>query len=169
MNFRELCEARHSVRAYRPDSIPTEKLEYIKDCVRNAPSAVNKQPWLFRLITSEENRKKLQACYDREWFTEAPAYILVCKNEAEAWTRRYDNRNHADIDIAIAVEHLCLAAAEQGLGTCWVCNFRVQLCKELMELPEGIEPCVIIPIGFPATTEPAPKNRKPMEEIWTED
>ena len=169
MNFKELCEARYSVRAYKPDSIPADKLEYIKDCVRNAPSAVNKQPWLFRLITSEENRKKLQACYDREWFAEAPAYILVCKNEVEAWTRRYDNKNHADIDIAIAVEHLCLAATEQGLGTCWVCNFRVQLCKELMELPEGIEPCVIVPIGFPRTEEPAPKNRKPMEDIWTAD
>ena len=54
-----------------------------------------------------------------------------------------------DIDVAIAIEHLCLAAAEQGLGTCWVCNFRVQLCQELFKLPEEWYPAAIIPIGYP--------------------
>lgn len=166
MNLKELCEARYSVRAYKPDAVPAEKLEYVKECTRLAPSAVNRQPWRFRLITSPEERALLQQCYDRDWFREAPAYILACKNTEEAWTRRYDGLNHADIDIAIAVEHLCLAAAEQGLGTCWVCNFRVQLCKELFRLPEQLEPSVIIPIGYPATDEIPEKTRKPMADIW---
>lgn len=169
MNFKDLCLARYSVRAYKPDDVPADKLEYVKECTRLAPSAVNRQPWLFRFITSDEERAQLQQCYDREWFAQAPAYVLACKNTEEAWTRRYDGLNHADIDIAIAVEHLCLAAAEQGLGTCWVCNFRVQLCKELFALPEHVEPSVIVPIGFPATDEVPEKARKPMADIWQND
>ena len=115
MDFKSLCEARYSVRAYKPDTIPAEKLEYVKECTRLAPSAVNKQPWKFFLFTREEDRRLMQQCYDREWFREAPAYVLACENHDEAWTRRYDEKNHADIDLAIAIEHLCPAAAEQGL------------------------------------------------------
>lgn len=168
MNFKELCQARYSVRAYRPDAIPAEKLEYIKECTRLAPSAVNRQPWKFILCTSAEDRARLQQCYDREWFREAPAYILVCENHAETWTRRYDDKNHANIDVAIAIEHLCLAATEQGLGTCWVCNFRVQLCRELFSLPAEWEPAAIIPIGYPASADIPEKSRKPMTDIWVE-
>ena len=53
MTFKELCEARYSVRQYTGEPIPSEKLEYIKQCARLAPSAVNKQPWKLRFITSE--------------------------------------------------------------------------------------------------------------------
>lgn len=166
MNFKELCQARHSVRAFKPDAIPAEKMEYIKECVRLSPSAVNKQPWKFFIVSDEENRRRLQQCYDREWFCQAPVYILVCTHATEAWTRRYDEKNHADIDNAIAVEHLCLAATEQGLGTCWVCNFRVQLCRELFNLSEELYPFAIIPIGFPATPDIPIKTRKPSTEIW---
>ncbi len=166
MDFKSLCQARYSVRAYKPDAIPAEKLEYIKECTRLAPSAVNRQPWKFTLFTAEEDRARLQQCYDREWFREAPAYVLACENRGEAWTRRYDEKNHADIDLAIAIEHLCLAAAEQGLGTCWVCNFRVQLCQELFHIPEEWYPVAIIPIGYPASPDVPEKTRKPMEEIW---
>lgn len=137
MDFKEICKARYSVRAYKPDAIPAETMEYIKECTRLAPSAVNKQPWKFILFTGEDDRARMQQCYDKEWFREAPAYILVCENHGAAWTRRYDEKNHADIDVAIAIEHLCLAAAEQGLGTCWVCNFRVQLCQEFSNCPKS--------------------------------
>ena len=139
--------------------IPAETMEYIKECTRLAPSAVNKQPWKFILFTGEDDRARMQQCYDKEWFREAPAYILVCENHGAAWTRRYDEKNHADIDVAIAIEHLCLAAAEQGLGTCWVCNFRVQLCQEF-KLPEEWYPAAIIPIGYPATPDIPEKTRK---------
>ena len=168
MNFKELCQMRYSVRAYKPDAIPAEKMEYIKEWARLAPSAVNKQPWHFITFTNEEDRQRLQQCYDREWFKEAPAYILVCENQGEAWTRRYDGKNHADIDAAIAIEHICLAAAEQGLGTCWVCNFRVQLCQELFQIPEHLYPVAIIPIGFPADDVIPEKTRKEISEIWEE-
>lgn len=102
MDFKDLCHARYSVRAFKPDAIPAEKMEYIKECTRLATSAVNRQPWKFILFTGEDDRARLQQCYDKEWFREAPAYILVCENHGAAWTRRYDEKNHADIDVAIA-------------------------------------------------------------------
>ena len=166
MDFKKLCHARYSVRAYKPDAIPAEKMEYIKECTRLAPSAVNKQPWKFFLFTREEDRSRMQQCYDRDWFREAPAYVLACACLPEAWTRREDGKSHADIDLAIAIEHLCLAAAEQGLGTCWVCNFHVKRCRELFRLPDGLCPVAIIPIGYPATPEIPEKKRKPMADIW---
>ena len=82
----------------------------------------------------------------------------------EEWVRA-DGKHHGDIDIAIAVEHLCLAATEQELGTCWVCNFDASLCKELFAMPENEEPCVIIPIGYPAD-ERKEKKRKEMDDIF---
>lgn len=165
MNFKELCQARFSCRAFEQREIETEKQEYIKECVRLAPSAVNRQPWLFYWITDEPRLQAVKTSYHRDWINDVPAIILCCKNEAEAWTRRYDAHNHADIDIAIAIEHLCLAATEQGLATCWVCNFDINQLKGLFEFPEGYEPVALIPIGYAAAEDPG-KNRKDTEDIW---
>lgn len=88
MDFKELCEKRFSVRAYSGEPIPADKMSYIQECVRLAPSACNKQPWLFLAVKSEEAKKKLHACYDREWFAEAPLYIVACDRKSQAWTRR---------------------------------------------------------------------------------
>lgn len=165
MDFKELCERRFSCRSFLPREIEPEKEAYIKECVRLAPSAVNRQPWLFYWITDPERLKAVKASYHRDWINDVPALVLCCKDESEAWTRRYDAHNHADVDIAIAVEHLCLAAAEQGLGTCWVCNFDINQLKELFDFPQGYEPAVIVPIGYAAAEDPG-KVRKSCEEIW---
>ena len=165
MNFKELCQARFSCRAFEQREIETEKQEYIKECVRLAPSAVNRQPWLFYWITDEPRLQAVKTSYHRDWINDVPAIILCCTNEAEAWTRRYDTHNHADIDIAIAIEHLCLAATEHGLATCWVCNFDINQLKGLFEFPEGYEPVALIPIGYAAAEDPG-KNRKDTEDIW---
>ena len=165
MTFKELCEARYSCRAYQDKPIEAEKIEYIKECVRLAPSACNRQPWKFVFVTDAEQLEVLRACYGRDWFQTAPAVVVCCQDRINAWTRRFDNHNHADVDIAIATEHLCLAATEQGLGNCWVCNFDIERLRETFPLPEGYEPSVLVPLGYPADEAPA-KVRKPGEEIF---
>lgn len=115
-------------------------------------------------VTDEAVLKALYSCYKREWLATAPCIIVACVDHNESWHRRADNKDHADIDIAIAVEHLCLAAAEQGLGTCWVCNFDAPQCSEVLGLPENLEPAVLIPVGY-AEDEPTEKKRKPLNEI----
>ena len=163
MELLELIKRRFSCRNYQPTSIEKEKLDSIMECVRFAPSAVNKQPWMFRIISSEEDRKKICQCYNREWFATAPVVIIASTLHDEEWGRS-DDKHHGDIDIAIAVEHLCLAATEQGLGTCWVCNFDAELCKKSFGLGDNEEAAVLIPIGYPAD-EPKEKKRKGICEI----
>lgn len=168
MTFKELCEARYSVRAYKDEAIPAEKLEYIKECARLAPSAVNKQPWRLMMITSEDGLSKVCAAYNREWLRTAKAVIMVVAKKDEAWVRAADGKYHGDIDAAIITEHICLAAAEQGLGTCWVCNFDAALCHKEFSLSETEEAVVLIPIGIPAD-ERTQKKRKDIADIWSQE
>ena len=163
MNFLDLVKQRYSSRSYQAKSVEQEKVDYVMECVRFAPSAVNKQPWRFRVISGDGDKEKLHQCYNREWFTSAPMYVIASILHDEEWVRS-DGKHHGDIDIAIAVEHLCLAATEQGLATCWVCNFDADLCRQQFSLAANEEPAVLIPLGY-AADAPKEKTRKTTEEI----
>lgn len=168
MTLLELIQARQSIRQYASTPVETEKLEYLLEAMRLAPSAVNFQPWYFVVVREPEGCNRIRECYPREWFATAPVYIIVCTDHTQSWKRSSDNKDHADIDGAIATEHLCLAATEQGLGTCWVCNFDVPRCKEHFHIPETIEPIALVPVGYPAAPaifDGTEKKRKPMHEI----
>lgn len=90
MNILELSEKRFSARKYTAEPVAQSDLDYIMECVRLAPSAVNKQPWKFVIVRSEEAKQKLWRAYDREWFRTAPLYIVCMKNNNACWTRAYD-------------------------------------------------------------------------------
>lgn len=98
MNILELSEKRFSARKYTAEPVAQSDLEYIMECVRLAPSAVNKQPWKFVIVRSEEAKQKLWRAYDREWFRTAPLYIVCMKNNNACWTRSYDDKKHGDVD-----------------------------------------------------------------------
>ena len=164
MDFLELVKKRRSIRQFDHKDVEPEKLDYIMECARLAPSAVNYQPWLFFIVKSDNQKLKLQKSYSRQWFEQAPLYIVACADKSKSWKRSFDSKDHADIDLAIAVEHICLAATEQGLGTCWVCNFDPQICSEALELPENIYPVAIMPLGY-YSMQIGTQIRKPMEEI----
>ena len=168
-NFLNLCSKRRSVRSFLPNLPTTESIQYIMECVRLAPSAVNFQPWHFRYITQPEKLDLLKECYPREWFGSAPACFIAYRNSEEEWVRRLDNKAHGDIDLAISIEHLCLAAAEQGLGTCWVCNFNIHKIQELFPTKDELSPIALIPIGYPAdqNEDSCEKKRKKLEEIFS--
>ena len=166
-NLLELIETRYSARSYSDMVVEQEKIDYILECARLAPSAVNFQPWKFIIVESEEKRTALHAGYAQEWFQQAPLYIVVCGDKSQSWTRKKDSHDHADIDAAIAAEHICLAATEVGLGSCWVCNFRPAIVSEVLGIDgETVYPVAIIPIGY-ATDTPTLKKRKALDEILT--
>lgn len=123
MDFLKLASERHSVRNFLPEPPSREKIERILEAARLAPSAVNLQPWHFFICESDEAKNAIRRCYQRDWFQTAPIYIIVCADPEVAWHRPEDGKIHSDIDAAIAAEHICLAAAAEGLGTCWVCRF----------------------------------------------
>ena len=164
MEFDKLIRQRFSVRSYTNRKVEKDVILQILEAARMAPSAVNFQPWHFIVISEPGNLHDFQEVYPRTWFREAPICIVVCADHSKSWKRRSDGKDFADIDIAIAVDHLILKATELGLGTCWVCNFDVALTRQKLQLPENIEPLVIIPLGY--TTAEAPvKTRKPLSEL----
>ena len=163
MNFLELVSGRCSVRAYEPRPVEKEKIEYILECARMAPSACNKQPWKLYVISGEK-KKAFDKVYDKEWFAQAPVAIVVCADHDISWKRPADGKDHADVDTSIIFDHLLLAAYEQGLSTCWICNFDVPLCRELLQLPDNMEPVSMTPLGY-GLGATRPKSRKAKEEI----
>ena len=168
MNIKELSQKRFSARKYTAEPVSREDIDYIMERVRMAPSAVNRQPWKFIIVSSEEARQKLWHTYEREWFRTAPLYIVCMKDNSECWTRPCDNKPHGDIDVAIATEHLCLAATERGLGTCWVCNFDTAAMHDMFPY-DHLEAVAIIPVGHIADDCPhTEKRRKAMEDIVEE-
>jgi nitroreductase len=165
MKFLELAQRRYSVRNYLSKPVEKEKLEYVLESARIAPSAVNFQPWQFIVLTEDKPLKEIMKVYVREWFKSIPACIVVLGDHNLGWRRSSDGKDHTDIDVSIAITHITLAATEVGLGTCWVCNFDVNKCIEQFNLPDNLEPIALIPIGYPENEDIPDKKRKSAEEI----
>jgi nitroreductase len=171
MNFLDLAKSRFSVRKYKLIPVPEEDLNYILEAGRIAPSAVNYQPWQFLVLGEKESLEKIHQTYSRDWFREAPVVIVLLGDHKQGW-KRADGKDHTDIDVAIAADHMTLAATDRGLGTCWVCNFDKKKTIELFNLPEHLEPIVFLPLGYPdIQTDPVrhKEKRKPFANIVSFD
>jgi nitroreductase len=167
MEFYEALRTRRSVRKYKSTPIEPAALDRILEAARTAPSAANRQPWQFIVVFDEGVRQNLVKTYPRDWLASAPVIIVACAEPAAAWVRR-DGKNYADVDVAIAFEHLVLAAAAEGLGTCWIGAFDPAGVGKVMGLPEGIEPIAMTPLGYPDDV-PRPTSRKPRAEVVRRD
>lgn len=165
MDLRTIIENRYSVRSYQQKEVEEEKLIKILEAGQLAPSAVNNQPWHFIVVREPGNHAKFSEIYHRDWFKEAPVYIIVCGDHNTAWKRKEDDKDHTDIDAAIAIDHMTLQATELGLGTCWISNFYVKKCREFFQLPEHIEPIAILSLGYPSDDKIPTKKRKSLNEI----
>ncbi|MBN2744092.1 nitroreductase [Breznakibacter xylanolyticus] len=165
MNFQQLVTERFSVRSFKPAMVPDVLLHQVLEAGRLAPSACNNQPWAFVVIDAPEVLAKIHAAYPREWFAKTRQVIAVCGNHDQSWRRSYDGKDHCDIDVAIAVDHMTLMAADLGLGTCWVCHFNAQLVHDALSLPAAWEAMVLLPIGYPDVDGQPVKKRKPFDEV----
>ena len=164
MDFEQLVKARSSVRGYRPDQVEKEKMDKILQAARLAPTAVNMQPFRILVINTEGKTDQLKTVYHREWFSQAPVILGIMAVKSEAWTRK-DGRNHAIIDATIVMDHMILAAAEQGLGTCWVCNFDPDAAREVFKIPPFADPVAFTPVGYPSEEKTKPKKRKELSDL----
>ena len=164
-DFLELVEERYSCRKFSDKKVSNTDIEKVLEAARLAPSACNKQPWTFYVIESENGKHAICDCYDREWIKTAPAFIIAVGNNAMAWHRQEDGKDHTNVDLSIAIEHICLAATSLGLGTCWICNFDTAKLKTVLKLGNESEPVAIIPLGYPETDSIPAKNRKDLSEI----
>ena len=164
-DFLKLAETRRSVRSYRPDPVDTEVLRGVLRAASLAPSACNRQPWKFVVVTEEPRRRALGVAYNREWFWTAPAIVAVCVEPSAGWVRPFDGKSYAFVDGAIAMDHLTLAAAAAGLGTCWIGAFEPEAAASALGLPDGWEIVAMTPVGYPAPeTNPRTRSRRPLGE-----
>jgi nitroreductase len=163
MDFLELAEKRYSVRAYQEKPVEEEKLNKILEAARLAPTAANRQPFRILVISTEGRKEELRRIYARDWFVQAPYIIGICALPSEAWVRR-DGRNYAVVDATIAMDHLILAAASLGLGTCWVAAFNEAAAREVLQLPADWDPVAFTPLGYPADNW-QPKKRRPLTDL----
>ena len=163
MQFQELVAARYSVRSYKPDPVDNDKLQQVLEAARLAPTAANRQPFQLIVVHTEGRQAELRRIYDREWFVEGPLVVCACGIPTQAWVRR-DGKSYLDVDVAIAMDHLILAAANVGLGTCWIGAFDAVAAREVLGLPDDVEPIAFTPLGYP-DDQPRPKRRKPPAEL----
>jgi len=163
MEFSKLIAERYSVRAYKPDPVPEEVLQGVLEAARLAPTAANRQAFQFIVIHMAGREAELRRFYNREWFVGAPLIVCVCALPDRAWTRS-DGVNYGIVDATIAMDHLILAATDAGLGTCWVAAFDPAVAREVLGLPDDVEPIAFTPLGYPAD-QPRPKTRQPLSEL----
>jgi nitroreductase len=163
MEFQELVRVRRSVRGYKPDPIDDGVLHRILSAGRVAPTACNLQPFKVIVVTDAETRGRMKAVYDRDWFYQAPVILVGCAEPAKAWKRR-DGFSAVEIDLAIVMDHIILAATEEGLGTCWVCAFDEAKAKEILGVPPEVRVLAMTPLGYP-DAPPGPFVRKSLADL----
>jgi nitroreductase len=163
MEFLELIKSRYSVRAYKPDAVEEEKLEQVLEAARLAPTAANRQPFQLIVIHTAGREADLLRIYNSPWFVQAPLVLCACGVLAQGWVRM-DDKPYVDVDVAIAMDHLILAATDLGLGTCWIAAFDPAAAREVLGLPEGVEPIAFTPLGYPSDRF-RPKKRQALAEL----
>jgi nitroreductase len=164
MEFLKLAQQRYSVRAYKPTPVEDTKLAQVLEAARLAPTASNRQPFQLIVAHVKGREVELQRIYARRWFVQAPLVICACSIHREGWVRDADGFNYATIDVAVAMDHLILAATSLGLGTCWVAAFNPIAARQVFGLPEGVDPVAFTPLGYPSD-KPLPKARKPLADL----
>jgi nitroreductase len=164
MSILDIAKKRYSVRSYLEKEVERDKLVQILEAGRIAPSAVNYQPIHLVVITDQKEKEKVAEAYPRDWFKKAPVIIIACGDHSKSW-KRNDGKDHCDIDVAIAIDHMTMAATDLGLGTCWVCAFDAKRCHEILELPENLEVVALLPLGYPTGERNNEIKRQSLEEF----
>ncbi|MEM2908229.1 MAG: nitroreductase family protein [Candidatus Hadarchaeales archaeon] len=143
MEVLEAIRVRKSSRAYSPAPVPKEKLEKILEAARLAPSAENKQPWYFVVVTDPKHKKQIaKSGRFARFLAECPLVIVGCA-DCKASPKWYA------IDTAIAMQNMVLAATSEGLGTCWVGSFDEELVKSLLKIPDHYKVVALLAVGYP--------------------
>ena len=163
MDFNELINKRYSVRAYKPNQVEDEKLFTVLNAARLAPTASNRQPFRIIVIHTMDKEQELLTIFPSGWFVQAPLVICLCGIPASAWVRK-DSKIYLDVDIAIVMDYIVLAATEIGLGTCFIAAFDETNARKVLSLPDDVEPILFTPLGYPDDL-PGIKERKKLDEL----
>ena len=166
MDVFKAIQKRRSIRAYEPTKVPKKTLNRILEAAQLAPSAGNVQPWHFIVVTDSQKRKRLaEGGRYAKFLAESPVVIVGCGDHVASpkWYM---------VDVTIALEHMVLTAASEGLGTCWVGSFTENEVKELLKIPKNFRIVALLALGYPRKkldiqlkNESAIGRRKELEQI----
>jgi len=174
MDVLDAIRTRRSVRQYAAKPIPGDVMQRMRDALRLAPSACNLQPWHFILVQDADVRRQVaQAARDQMWMADAPVIVVACGLVDEAYKHMGGYGNSADVDVAIALDHLTLAAVAEGLGTCWIGAFDEKAAKKLLGVPKNVKVIAMTPLGYPASADlnrpVGAGSRKAESEVFSAD
>ena len=167
MDVLEAINGRRSIRAYVEKDISEDVITQLLSMAIMAPSAGNRQAWDFIVVRNLETKKALaRAALDQNFIISAPVVIVVCANQTRS-AQRYGSRG-ADLyciqDSAAAIQNLLLAAHSLELGTCWVGAFNESNVSKILDIPDGVRPIALIPVGY-AARKPHPPSRLPLAHV----
>ena len=164
MDIYEAISQRKSVRAFEAKEVPEPTLMRLLDAARLAPSASNRQEWRFVVARDANTRLRLsQAACGQGFIAEAPV-VLACCADTDGHVMTCGQPCYP-IDVAIAVDHITLCAAAEGLGTCWIGAFYEDAVKEILGIPQPIRVVALLLLGYPKDPSLVNKHRLPREEI----
>lgn len=165
MDVYEAIRTRQSIRRYKPDEVPDDVLNRVLNAMRLAPSAGNLQPWRFVVVKDAATREQLaKATFGQEFIAHAPIIIVACGWKKRAYSKMGGYWSSLSVDVSIAFDHLTLAAAAEGLGTCWIGSFFEEEVRRVLSIPEDVTVIALTPMGY-HDKSPAPKTRKELSEI----
>lgn len=174
MEILKSIQNRRSVRKYSGQPIDREKIGRCLEAGRLAPSACNAQPWTF--IVVDEPRLKDQVAHTaradtlnmNKFASQAPVIIAIVMEPANITSTlgsKIKRKHYPLIDIGIAAEHICLQAAEEGLGSCMIGWLNEKKAKKLLAVPSTKRIPLLISLGYPAEETKSARNRKPFQKI----
>ena len=163
MDIYETIKTRRSVRAYKDEKIDDAVLNRVLEAARLAPSAHNSQNYKFIIVKDPQRKKALaKGALNQDFISQAPIVIVGVALNSEL-----DEDSQVPffaVDLAIAFDHLTLAAAAEGLGTCWIGAFSQNEVKNILDIPAKYQVIALMPLGVP-NDNPAPKHRKNLKEL----
>lgn len=168
MDVFTVISTRRSIRNYHATPVPEEPLARILEAGRLAPSAANRQPWHFLVITDPAVRRRMKDAYNRDWFSDAPLILVVCADPRDAWIRA-DGEEFWKVDATIALQTMILQATAEGLGTCWIGAFNETAVKHILQIPDPIRVVAMTPIGYPGEMKDSVSNRKALHTFLHRD
>jgi len=163
MNVFEAIRTRRSIRRYQNKPIEEEKLQQILEAGRLAPSSANRQEWRFVVARDAETRMRLMSAAKNQPFVGQAPVVVACCAQTDRHVMTCGELCYS-IDVAIAIDHMTLAAWELGLGTCWIGAFFADQVREILGIPEDVPVVELLTLGYPESVPPS-TDRLPLEKI----
>ncbi len=159
MSLVDIIISRRSIRRYEKREVPENILSKILEAGRQAPSANNRQPWRFIIVTDEEIKKKLSRGRWNRFIKDSAFTIVGCGYIGDSYGKRWST-----IDTTIALQNMVIAAWSLGIGSCWIGDFREEEVRRLLNIPDEWKVIALISFGYPAE-KPSNVWKKPLSEI----